>query len=95
MLGLVLAGHVSDWYGRRAVLLPATAVAIAAAALLLAWRTVTGLFLARVLTGFGVGAAVAPATAFITDLDAGGVRPAAGPESRAPSGTSAAWPRVH
>src|SRR4051812_31290337 len=33
---LLLAGHVSDWYGRRAVLLPAIAVAIAAAVLFLA-----------------------------------------------------------
>jgi hypothetical protein len=34
--------------------------------------SVTGLFIARILTGIGVGAAVATATAFITDLDAGG-----------------------
>jgi MFS family permease len=71
VVSLLLAGHVSDWYGRRAVLLPAIAVAIAAAAVFLVWSTVTGLFLARVLTGLGVGAAVATATAFITDLDAG------------------------
>jgi MFS family permease len=77
---LLLAGHVSDWYGRRAVLLPAIGVTIAAAAVYLASSTVTGLFIARVLTGIGVGAAVATATAFITDLDAG---PAGPPTRRA------------
>jgi MFS family permease len=66
---LVLAGHVSDWYGRRVVLLPAIGIAIVAAVVLLVWRSLGGLVLARILTGFGVGAAVATATAFITDLD--------------------------
>jgi len=78
VVSLLLAGHVSDWYGRRAVLLPAIATTLVAAGVFLAWRTVAGLFIARVLTGFGVGAAVATATAFITDLDAG----PAGPPSR-------------
>jgi Major Facilitator Superfamily len=78
VVSLLLAGHVSDWYGRRAVLLPAIAVTIAAATLFLLWRTVTGLFLARVLTGLGVGAAVATATAFVTDLDASGGGPPTG-----------------
>jgi MFS family permease len=78
VVSLLLAGHVSDWYGRRAVLLPAIATTLVAAGIFLAWRTVAGLFIARVLTGFGVGAAVATATAFITDLDAG----PAGPPSR-------------
>ncbi|MBV9006243.1 MAG: MFS transporter [Solirubrobacterales bacterium] len=68
---LLLAGHVSDWYGRRVVLLPAIAVAIAAAVVFLVWRALPGLILARVLTGVALGAAVATATAFITDLDAG------------------------
>jgi MFS family permease len=68
---LVLVGHVSDWYGRRVVLLPAIGIAIVAAVVFLVWRSVGGLFLARVLTGIAVGAAVATATAFITDLDAG------------------------
>ena len=77
---LVLFGHVSDWYGRRNVLLPAIGVAIVAAVLFLVWRSLAGLLLARILTGIGVGAAVATATAFITDLDAG---PGGGPTRRA------------
>jgi MFS family permease len=66
---LLLVGHVSDWYGRRTVLLPAIGVAIVAAVVFLASRSVTALFVARVLTGVAVGAAVATATAFLTDLD--------------------------
>ena len=68
---LLLAGHVSDWYGRRAVLIPAMVVAAAAAVLFIAWQSLTGLLVARVLTGLALGATVATATAYIADLDAG------------------------
>ena len=61
---LLLVGHVSDWYGRRPVLLPAIAV-------FLVWSSLAGLLTARVLTGVAVGAVVATATAFMTDLDSG------------------------
>jgi MFS family permease len=71
VVSLLLAGHVSDWYGRRAVLLPALAVAVAAAVIFLTWRSLAGIIVARVLTGLALGAAVATATAFVTDLDAG------------------------
>ena len=71
VVSLLLAGHVSDWYGRRAVLLPALAVAVVAAVIFLTWRSLAGLIVARVLTGLALGAAVATATAFVTDLDAG------------------------
>ena len=70
-MSLLLAGHVSDWYGRRAVLLPALVVAVAAAVIFLTWRSLAGVIVARVLTGLAPGAAVATATAFVTDLDAG------------------------
>jgi MFS family permease len=68
---LLLVGHVSDWYGRRPVLLPAIAMAVAAAAVILVWRSLAGLLVARVLTGVSIGAVVATATAYITDLDSG------------------------
>ena len=68
---LLLAGHVSDWYGRKAVLIPALTLAIAAAVLFISWRSLTGLLVARVITGLALGATVATATAYITDLDAG------------------------
>ena len=68
---LLLVGHVSDWYGRRRVLLPAIAVAIVAAVVFLASQSLAALLVARVLTGVAVGATVATATAFLTDLDGG------------------------
>src|SRR4029453_862999 len=68
---LLLAGHVSDWYGRRVVLIPAMAVAAVAAVLFISWHSLAGLLLARVLTGVALGATVATATAYIADLDAG------------------------
>ena len=46
---LLLAGHVSDWYGRKAVLIPALALAAVAAVVFIAWQSLTGLLLARVL----------------------------------------------
>jgi MFS family permease len=67
---LLLAGHVSDWYGRKAVLLPALALAAAAAVVFILWRSLSGLLVARVLTGLALGATVATATAYLADLDA-------------------------
>jgi MFS family permease len=71
VVSLLLAGHVSDWYGRRAVMLPALAVVAFAAVIFLVWKSLAGLLVARVLTGLALGAAVATATAYIADLDAG------------------------
>jgi MFS family permease len=80
VVSLLLVGHVSDWYGRRTVLIPALAVAVVAAVVFLVWGSLPGLLVGRVLTGLAVGAAVATATAFIADLDAG---PAGAPTLRA------------
>jgi MFS family permease len=68
---LLLAGHVADWYGGKAVLIPALTLAVAAAVLFIAWTPLIGLLVARVITGLALGATVATATAYITDLDAG------------------------
>ncbi len=68
---LLLAGHVSDWYGRRAVLIPALVLAAVAAVIFISWQSLAGLLVARVLTGLALGATVATATAYIADLDAG------------------------
>jgi predicted MFS family arabinose efflux permease len=67
-VSLLLAGHVSDWYGRKAVLIPALTLAVAAAVLFISWPSLTGLLVARVITGLALGATVATATAYITDL---------------------------
>jgi len=68
---LLLAGHVSDWYGRRAVLIPALTLAIVAAVVFISSKSLAGLLVARVLTGLALGATVATATAYIADLDPG------------------------
>lgn len=65
---LLLAGHVSDWAGRRRILLPALAVEAVAAVLFLAWPALPGLILARFLTGVGVGMITATATAYLLEL---------------------------
>jgi MFS family permease len=67
---LLLAGHVSDWYGRRVVLLPALVLATASTVVFIAWKSLPGLIVARLLTGLALGAAVATATAYIADLEA-------------------------
>jgi MFS family permease len=66
---LLLVGHVSDSYGRRAVLIPGLLVAGAASVVFLAWTSLAGLLVARLLTGVAIGASVATATAYIADLD--------------------------
>lgn len=71
IVSLVLAGHLSDIYGRRALLLPGLAVAAVAAVVFIAWQSLTGLIVARVLTGIALGVSVATATAYIADLDTG------------------------
>src|SRR5579863_8555897 len=45
-LSLFVAGHVSDWYGRRRVLMPALALEIMAAVVFLAWPALPGLLVA-------------------------------------------------
>jgi MFS family permease len=65
---LFLAGHVSDWLGRRRVLVPALALEIFAGVVFLLWPALPGLLLARVLSGLGVGAVTATATAWLAEL---------------------------
>jgi MFS family permease len=71
VLSLVLAGHLSDSYGRRALLIPGLAVAALAAVVFIVWQSLPGLIVARVLTGLALGVSVATATAYIADLDTG------------------------
>jgi MFS family permease len=67
---LFLAGHVSDWLGRRPVLLAALAMELLAAALFVSWSSLAGLLVARVLSGFGVGMVTATSTAYLSELHA-------------------------
>src|SRR3982074_3692630 len=47
-LSLFLAGHLSDWHGRRRVLMPAVALEIVAGVVFVVWPALPGLLLARV-----------------------------------------------
>ncbi|WP_100059414.1 MFS transporter [Leifsonia xyli] len=67
---LFLIGHLSDWAGRRRMVLIAVLIEIVAAALFLVWNDVAGLIVARTLSGIGVGALTASATAHLSELRA-------------------------
>lgn len=71
LVSLFLVGHVSDWYGRRPVLIPAIVTAVLAGLVFTSSTSLPALLIGRVLTGLALGAAVATATAYLTDLDAG------------------------
>lgn len=69
-VSLVLAGHLSDVYGRRRLLVPAIALNVVAGLVFVAWPALPGLLVARVLSGLGVGAATATATVWLAELEA-------------------------
>jgi MFS family permease len=75
---LLLAGHLSDWFGRRRLLLPALGIAIASAIVFLASKSLPALIVARLLNGVAIGIVVSTATAYLTELHAVG-RPNATP----------------
>lgn len=70
LASLLLAGHVSDWYGRRRVLAAALMIAIASAIVFISFESLAGLVVGRVVTGLAIGAGIATATAYVSDLDA-------------------------
>jgi MFS family permease len=61
-------GHLSDWHGRRRVLLPA--LNVLAGVVFVIWPALPGLLIARVLSGLGIGAVTATATAWLAELHA-------------------------
>jgi MFS family permease len=67
---LALAGHLSDWYGRKRLLVPAAVFTVASAVVFLAWKDVPGLLLARVLSGISIGLTQSTATAYLAELHA-------------------------
>jgi MFS family permease len=78
---LALAGHLSDWFGRRRLLIPAASLTVASAIVFLLWESVPGLLVARVLAGISIGIASSTATAYLAELharhrpEASGTRP--------------------
>lgn len=69
---LFLAGHLSDWLGRRRMAVIAVAVNVASGVIFLLWPTVPGLLIARVVSGVSVGMLTATATAYLSELDVSG-----------------------
>jgi MFS family permease len=67
---LAFAGHLSDWFGRRRLLIPAAAFTVASAVVFLTWTSVPGLLVARVLTGVSIGLTQSTATAYLAELHA-------------------------
>ena len=67
-LSLYLVGHVSDWVGRRPPAFFALALEVVASVLFLLLPSVPVLLVARFLTGLGVGALTAAATAHLGEL---------------------------
>ena len=67
-LALFFAGHLSDWLGRKRMLIPALLLSLVSAALFLVWRDLPGLIVARVINGLSVGIVTATATAYLAEL---------------------------
>ncbi|PPH19129.1 MFS transporter [Rathayibacter sp. AY1C4] len=70
IVSLYLAGHVSDWLGRRRVLLIAVLVSAVSAVLFSLTTEVPGLIVARFVNGFSIGMLTATATAHLGELRA-------------------------
>ncbi|WP_036488894.1 MFS transporter [Nocardioides sp. Iso805N] len=85
---LYLAGHLSDRFGRRQVLLPAVLLNVVAAVMFLTWHQLGWLLAARFVSGLGVGMLTATATAHLTELHRH-ARPDASPQRAAVVGTAA------
>ena len=74
MPGLVLAGRASDRRGRRAVVLPASLLAIAASAVLAFGAHGFGVLLAgRLLYGLATGSVMSPGSVWVQELSSPGV----------------------
>src|SRR5712691_2740683 len=70
MASLFLAGHVSDWLGRRRMITIALAVNMASGIVFLAWPAVPGLIAGRVISGISIGMLTATATVYLSELHA-------------------------
>lgn len=68
VISLYLVGHVSDWAGRRRMLVVAVLVSALSAVLFLLWPEVPGLIAARLVNGASIGILTATATAHLSEL---------------------------
>lgn len=78
LVGLLLAGHVSDHLGRRPVLLAVVALEVVGAIGFALLADTASLLVLRFVTGLGVGGLSATATAYLVELH-GRARPGADP----------------
>ncbi|MFH8249213.1 MFS transporter [Microbacterium sp. B2969] len=78
VVSLFLVGHISDWAGRRRMVLIAVSISALAAVVFLLWNSVPGLIVARFVDGVSVGTLTAAATAHLAELRAH-ARPAEAP----------------
>ncbi|OYO03845.1 MFS transporter [Enemella evansiae] len=79
VISLLLAGHVSDWVGRKRILVPALGLELIAALIFLTSTALPALIVARIITGLGVGMLTATATAHLHELHSAH-RPHASPQ---------------
>ncbi len=68
IVSLYLAGHVSDWLGRRRVLVIAVLISALSAVMFILWTEVPGLLVARFVNGASIGILTATATAHLSEL---------------------------
>jgi MFS family permease len=68
IISLFFLGHVSDWYGRKRVLVPAVVLSVVSAVVFLFWRALPGLYVGRIISGLSVGMVTATATAYLGEL---------------------------
>jgi MFS family permease len=80
IVSLLLAGHLSDLYGRRRLLLPAVAISVVSALVYLASKNLAGLLGGRFINGVAIGIAASTATAYLAELHSVG-RPKATPRT--------------
>jgi MFS family permease len=72
IVALLLAGHLSDLYGRRRLLLPSLGITIVSAVVFLASKSLQALLVARLLNGISIGIVASTATAYLAELHAVG-----------------------
>ncbi|SEG95402.1 Predicted arabinose efflux permease, MFS family [Actinacidiphila yanglinensis] len=68
VISLMLAGHISDWVGRKKILLPSLGLELAGALVYLSGASLPLLLAGRLVTGLGVGMLTATATAHLQEL---------------------------
>ncbi|GAA1665222.1 MFS transporter [Microbacterium lacus] len=70
IVSLYLFGHISDWFGRRPMILIAVAISLVSGVMFLAWPETAGLVAARLVNGVSIGIMSATATAYLGEVRA-------------------------